>query len=103
MQASRDLALGLSIVVALIIIVSFYEALGLRGSIAVLIILPSAVQLGYYLARPGARDRIYNIGLYSIVIVVGLAVGGLNPRIAALVGLLVIAGLLALQLISKEP
>lgn len=101
MRASRDLALGLAIVVALMIIVAFYESLGLRGSIATLIVLPSAVQLGYYLANPGARDRVYNIGLYSVVIVAGLAVGGLEPRLAALVGLAVVALLLAAQLLSR--
>ncbi len=101
MRASRDLAVGLAVVVALIIIVAFYESLGLRGSVATLIILPSAVQLGYYLANPGARDRVYNIGLYSIVIVAALAIGGLEPRLAALAGLVVVALLLAVQLLSR--
>lgn len=101
MKATRDVALGLSIVVGLIIIIVFYESLGLRGSLATIIILPSAVQLGYYLANPGARDRMYNIGLYSIIIVAGLAIGGISLRLSAIIGLLIVAGLLVVQLLSR--
>ncbi len=94
------LAVGISIAAALLIIVLFYEGLGLRGSIALLIGAPAAVMLGFYVLVP-ARDRLYNIGLYSLALVAALAVGGLDVRAAVALALTVVIAIAAYSLAKK--
>ena len=67
------------------------EPFTLREVLALVIAAPSAVMLAYYLAFP-EEDRAYNIGLYTLILLIGLAVyGKIYARILAAVFLAVVA------------
>ncbi len=91
-----------SFLIVLAIILILWGELTLRESLGLLILAPSGVLLGYYIADRDAPDRIYSIGLFSALIVVALAVIGFNARYLAAVFLIVVASLTLISLLKTS-
>jgi len=87
--------LSVALLVAWAAIAIFYYAeIGIARTIGIALILAAAPHL-VAAARPGARDAAYRIGLYSLLVAVGAALAGVDPKLAAAAWLILVAGLLA--------
>ncbi len=68
---------------ALLAVIVYPEPFTLRSAAALIVGAPSAVLLGFYAVYREAKDRLYRLGLLSLILAADLVVAGLPARLAA--------------------
>jgi len=91
-----------SILVATALDVIFWDQFGARLSLGLIILLPSSIMLGYYIADKAAPDRLYSIGLYTFLIAIALIVAGLNYKLTVSTFLIIISIIIIISVFTSE-
>jgi len=92
-----------SVLVAIALDILFWDSFGARLSIGLVILLPSSIMLGYYIAAKDEADRSYSIGLYTLLVGIALVIAGINPKLVASAILIIIAMIIIIYLVARPP
>ncbi len=92
-----------SILVAIALDIIFWSDFGARLSLGLIILLPSSIMLGYYIAARDEEDRSYSIGLYTLLVGIALVIAGINPKLVASAILIIITMIIIIYLAAGPP